>query len=202
LHHLRSNFAIAQLCDSAAPAREEQATDKDNLLAQALLVHDALIGDALIGDALVDDALVDDALAEPSLAEEAIASEGKTRGTLVQGALCVWTVEREHRNLDIEALTILVTDFGHHSVTASHETRRGVQRNAAGILERFSGLNHRLFADNAGTAHFLSLPGTVGDDPMTALKLDGRVPAVPDLNRIMPDVFVVVGRRRVRHEAC
>src|SRR6266481_3702415 len=93
-------------------------------------------------------------------------------------------VERERRDLDFKALAIKRD----HPVGAGHESGRGGQRNAAGVFERRSGLQHWFLANDAGTSHFLPLPDAVGDDPMACLELDRCIPSVCDLDRVGPEV--------------
>src|SRR5215470_6952466 len=97
-------------------------------------------------------------------------------------------VERECRDLDFKALAVK----SDHPVGTGHESRRRGQRNAAHIFERRSGLQHWFLANDAGASHFLPLPGAVGDDPMACLKLDRRIPAVPNLDRIGPEVTALL----------
>src|SRR5882757_5758352 len=106
-------------------------------------------------------------------------------------------VERERRDLDFKALAIKRD----HPVGAGHESGRGGQRNAAGVFERRSGLQHWFLANDAGTSHFLPLPNAVGDDPMACLELDRCIPTVCDLARVGPEVTALLVRRVLRLEA-
>src|SRR5215471_19507995 len=98
----------------------------------------------------------------------------EAKPSLVDRTHCVGAVERKRRDLDFKAFAIK----GDHPVGAGHETRRGRQRDAAGIFERRAGLEHRFLANNARPAYFLLLPDAVGDDPMPRLELDRLIPAV------------------------
>src|ERR1051326_4997199 len=108
--------------------------------------------------------------------------------SLIYGAAHARAVEREGRDFDIEALALRRD----HAVRAGHETRRGRERHPARVLERLSRLEHRLFADDAGPAHFLRSPHGIGDAPVTRLKLYRLRPAVDDLDGIGPEILALV----------
>src|SRR6201997_3224734 len=90
-----------------------------------------------------------------------------TRDCSIDGAPAIAAVERKRGNLDFEVFAA----GSHHAVGADHETRGRLQWNAAGIFERFSGLEHRLLADNAGAAYFLAPSMGIGNAPMTRFEL-------------------------------
>src|ERR1700691_3893817 len=99
-------------------------------------------------------------------------------------------VEREGRNSDGETFPAL----GLHLVAADHDARRRVQGRAAGILEGFARSQHRLLADDAGTAHVLLAAHAVGDAPVTPAQLHRLGSVVLDADVIRPDKVAVDGR--------
>src|SRR3954452_5111896 len=105
---------------------------------------------------------------------------------------CLRRIEREGRNLHEEILAVP----GFHLVIADHEPGRRRQRTTARVFEALARREHGLFADDAGTAHFLPTPETVGDLPMPPPQLHGFASGILDANVIGPDVMVV-GRRGV-----
>src|SRR5690606_31022001 len=80
---------------------------------------------------------------------------------LVNTHRLVRAVERESRHLDVETAAI----FGFHLVSSGHDARRRGQRRAAGVLETFTRLQHRLLADHARAPHLLQPAERIGDAP-------------------------------------
>ena len=89
----------------------------------------------------------------------------------------------------------------HHAVGAGHEAGRRRQRHAAGIFERFPGLEHRLLADHAGAAHLLQPPERIGDPPVAGLELHRLLAVIGDRDRVGPEEIAVFRRRAVGEEA-
>src|SRR5208282_5609067 len=108
----------------------------------------------------------------------------------IERPLCLDAIEREGGNLDIE----MRAARAHHAVAADHESRRRLQRHAAGIFERRAGLEHRLLADDAGAAHLLAAALRVGDAPVTGLELH-RLDAVIGYGDCIGPKEVIVLRR-------
>src|SRR5205085_1488729 len=73
-------------------------------------------------------------------------------------------------------------------ITAHHRARRGLQRAAARIFEYLSRLEHRLFADDAGAAHFLNTAVRVGNVPVAREELYRFAALVLDRHPIGPHV--------------
>lgn len=80
-----------------------------------------------------------------------------------------------------------------HFKTAPHETGWRLQRRAGCVGIALTGLQHGLFADNAGTAHRLDLAGSVRHQPVAGDKLHRFITPVFDLDRIGPHKELTVG---------
>src|SRR3984893_1424276 len=111
--------------------------------------------------------------------------------TLIDRPLCFRAVERKCRDLNFEVLAIQCD----HPVGAGHESRRGRQRDAAGICKRCSRLEHGLLSDHAGAAHFVRLPDAIGATPVAGVSLKPAVATIADFDRIGPEVTALFGRR-------
>src|SRR5208283_3420376 len=105
-------------------------------------------------------------------------------------------VEREGGHLDVE----MFAARAHHAIAADHKARRSLQRYAAGVFEGVAGLEHRLFADNAGPAYLLAPAVGVRDAPMAGLQLYRLGAVIGDGDRIGPEEIIALRRRPVGDE--
>src|ERR1700758_414469 len=106
----------------------------------------------------------------------------------IDNTLAVAAVERKRRDFDFE----MFAAGGDHAVGANHETRGGLQRNAAGIFESFSGFEHRLLADNARPAYLLAASMSVGDPPVARFQLHRLGAFIGDGDRVGPEEIIVL----------
>src|ERR1700749_4647353 len=94
----------------------------------------------------------------------------------IDGAFALDAVERKGRHVDVEMLA----GRAYHAIAADHEARRRLQRHSAGIFERFAGLEHRFFTDDAGAADLLAAAVGIGNPPVPGLQLYGLVAVIDD----------------------
>src|SRR5688500_8758361 len=88
----------------------------------------------------------------------------------------VGLVKREGGNFHVEITAVLA----HHLIRAAHDASGGFELAARGVLKGLTWGEYRLFADDTGALVFLHVPRSVGDDPVTAQKLDRVVAFVCD----------------------
>jgi hypothetical protein len=79
--------------------------------------------------------------------------------------------QHELRDLDFELRTLVSL----HLVAAAHRADLRGQHRAAGVFEALAGFQQWLLAHHALPAHFLHMVIGIGDDPMTADELGGRM---------------------------
>ena len=76
---------------------------------------------------------------------------------------------REHKFRDLRFKPRAV--LGDAKIGARHRALRRRQRGAAGVFELLAGLQQRLMADHAQSAHFFDLVIGIGDDPVARNQL-------------------------------
>ena len=97
--------------------------------------------------------------------------------------------EGKRSNLRVETISVLRD----HLVGAFHHAERRRERTTGCVLERFSCLQGGLLSDNARSADFFDVAGTIGDDPMSGEQLNRLGAFVRDLDRIQEKPLVLVG---------
>src|SRR5690606_42127289 len=107
-------------------------------------------------------------------------AEARAGRSSVRPANFVRAVEGEGRHGDVERLAV---SNALHRIGADHDARRRGQGRGARIAEAEAGLDHRLLADDAGSAHFLREAILVGDLPVAGDELHRLVRVVLDLDR-------------------
>src|SRR5690606_8446901 len=79
-----------------------------------------------------------------------------------------------------------------------HRPELGGERATGSVLEALAGLEQRLLADDARTAHLLRLPVGVGDHPVAIQETYGLVAFVADRDRVEEEPERLLGLRVLR----
>lgn len=101
-----------------------------------------------------------------------------------------WHAQDEGRDLDLEALPVRCR----HLVVTMHRSERCAQWTPRRVLERVTGFEHGLFADDSSALHDFDFAFGVGDDPRSIQQLHGARAFIRDADgvRIEPATLLDV----------
>ena len=96
--------------------------------------------------------------------------------------------EAEHRDLDVESITLFVD----HHIMSLHGAHRRFDHGTAGVLKFVARRNKRLFTDHAFTLNFRFAAITVGNQPVTSQQLLAGTAQIASRHAIGADVTIII----------
>lgn len=105
----------------------------------------------------------------------------------------MWAIQRERRHGHIKPRSLLAFHF----IGSNHQSRRGLERRAAGVLETFTGLKHGLLANHARATNLLGMSCRVGNRPDAVAELYRGCPKILNRHLISPNIMGFAWRRLI-----